>query len=362
MQRLHKIEMRRSTRIRIGFGIGLILLSGAGIGYPLWWSLRSSNGATSLLAKYKTERNVSIGSSPENSGSKTTAPTCVPTTGPGVLSIPAISLVAPVQQGIDDAVLNVSVGHNPATAWPGPDNAALLAAHDVSFFSNISQLHQGNVISYTVACDTYVFRVSSSQIALTGARIPVPASGAIVLDTCWPTNALWFTPHRLIVTASYEATVATSSAATVGLPISTPPPLGLTTNLPSSLNSSALSLSNNSQLMGSLSFSGTPNASFIQSNGPLQLEATALTAWFAAIHTLEASQSPLWNYFAPGVSYPTQLSGKHLVSTSALQVTEDVTGNTVVGVTLAGGLNGSQIIAHESISGHSLNIDSYRVL
>ena len=361
MQGLHKMQPKISTRLRIGLGVGLILLSGAGIGYPLWWNYRSSSGATRLLAKYQTERIVSNASSPRNRVSKSTATTCVPTGGPGVLSIPAISLVAPVQQGIDDAVLNVSVGHNPATSWPGPDSAALLAAHDVSFFSRISQLQAGDEITYTVACGTYVFRVSKSEIAVTGAQIAVPASGAVVLDTCWPTNALWFTPHRLIVTANYEGTVPTSSTQTVSPPTSTPTSLDLSTNLPSALNSSALTLSNNTQLMGSLTFSGTPSPAFTQSNGPMQLEAAALTAWFAAIHTLESAQSQWWSYFAPQVNYPTQLSGKHIVSTSALQVTEDVTGNTVVGVTLEGGLNGLQIIAHETIAGHLLSIDSYRV-
>ena len=343
------------TRARISLGLVLLIVAGIGIGYPLWWNHRSQSGAATLIAKYRAQSNGG-GAGPGRSLA------CTPHGGPGVLSIPTIGLVAPVQQGVDDSVLNVSVGHNPNTAWPGPNNGALLAAHDVSFFSRLSELNVGDVVSYTVSCGTFVFRVSQRQIATTGDNITIPPSGAVVLDTCWPTNALWFTPQRLIVTATYWKTEATATAPTVVAPASgTIAPVALQVNLPSALSPIALTLLTNSQLMGTMSFSGTPTSDFVQSNAPLQLEAAALTNWFAAIHTLEANRPSWWSYFARDVPFPTELRGTSIRSTSRLDVTESVTGTSITGITLAGNLNGLGVVAHESISGGFIYIDSYSV-
>ena len=343
------------TRARIGLGLVLLIVAGVGIGYPLWWNHRSQSGAATLIAKYRAQNH---GGGPGPGGSLA----CAPQGGPGVLSVPSIGLVAPVQQGVDDSVLNVSVGHNPSTSWPGPKSAALLAAHDVSFFSRLSELKVGDVVSYTVSCGTFVFRVSDRQIATTGDRITIPPRGAVVLDTCWPTNALWFTPQRLIVTATYWKTEATATAPTVVAPASgTIGPVALKVNLPSALNPAALTLLTNSQLMGTMSFSGSPTSEFVQSNAPLQLEAAALTNWFAAIHTLEANRPSWWSYFAHGVPFPSELRGSTIRSTSRLDVTESIAGTSITGITLAGNLNGLSVVAHESIAGGFIFIDSYTV-
>ncbi len=348
--------MRVIVRIRFAVGFTLILIAAVGVGYPLWWNHRSSSGATKLINQYRSQRAVGSGSSAK------TRETCAVKGGPGVLSIPSIGLVAPVQQGVDNAVLDVSIGHNPGTPWPGPKSAALFAAHDVSFFSRLSELKLGDLVSYSVSCGTYVFKVSQRQIADTGARITVPKVGALVLDTCWPTNALWFTSQRLIVTAEYSKTVATSAAPTVAPPTGNAiAPVVLNTNLPGALSAANLSLVNNSQLMGTMSFAGTPSSQFIQSNAPMQLEAAALTGWFAAIHTLEADQPTWWRYFAPAVAFPYQLSARPLHSTSPLEVTETVSGATIEGVSLSGALNGLKVTAHEAISGNSIYIDGYQV-
>jgi sortase (surface protein transpeptidase) len=48
------------------------------------------------------------------------------------LTIPALTLAAPVEEGTDDAELDVAVGHDPQSVWPGANGASVLLAHDVS--------------------------------------------------------------------------------------------------------------------------------------------------------------------------------------------------------------------------------------
>ena len=344
-------KWRNFHRARLVAGIALLVVAAVGIGYPIWWKLRSDQGAQRLLQQYRSETTIA--------GRSSTTTACNASTGPGILSIPSIGLIAPVQQGVDDSVLNVSIGHNPSTSWPGTTGTSLLSAHDVSFFSRIDELKPGQTITYSVGCASYVFRVSKGVVTKVGAPIDVPANGSLILDTCWPTNALWYTSQRYIVTAQYVSTVPTSSLAKSGSVPSQLPEVVLHVNLPSGLDPAGLSLSANSQIMGTLSFDGTPTSEFIQSNAPLQFEASALTLWFAAIHTLEANQPTWWNTFAPGVPYPTRLAGTPLRSTGALEVTEQVDGTTPVRATLSGSLNGVQVTLSASVQSGTIAIDSY---
>ena len=72
----------------------------------------------------------------------------------GILTIPALDLDAPVEEGTDDQELNVAVGHDPQSVWPGVDGAAVFLAHDVSYFVHLNALKPGDVITYQTACNT----------------------------------------------------------------------------------------------------------------------------------------------------------------------------------------------------------------
>ena len=69
---------------------------------------------------------------------------------------------APVEEGTDDQELNVAVGHDPQSVWPGVDGAAVFLAHDVSYFVHLNQLKPGDVITYQTACNTVKFQVSGA--------------------------------------------------------------------------------------------------------------------------------------------------------------------------------------------------------
>ncbi len=334
-------------------GIFLIATATIGIAYPLWWNNRSTQGASKILHRdlaklKKTSTQTSIGS-----------PACTAQPGPGVLSIPSLSLTAPVEQGLQDAVLNVAIGHDPATAWPGPSSAALFAAHDVSFFSHLNQLSPGDIITYTVPCATYTFKVEGSQVTSPGAPISVPNQGALVLDTCYPPNALWHTPDRYIVTASYVATQPQSAqiSNTIQTPLAAPP--NYTFTAPAAIPTQQLQLANNSQDMGQLTFTGTPSTAFQQSNDPLNVESTGLEGWFAILHTIEENQPSWWKSFAPNLPFPQAFAGQTLKSTSPLEISEDITGSAPNSITLTGGENSHTFTVTGTFTGTEMSITGF---
>lgn len=335
-------------------GVFLMVVAVVMVAYPLWWNHRSSTGAKSLLIK---EHKVLAKTYANSQAGKA----CTPTPGPGVIQIPTIGLNAPVEQGLEDAVLNVAVGHDPSTPWPGPANSTLLAAHDVSFFSQLGALKVGDTVTYTVPCATYTYEVTAMKVSGPGQSIATPAAGSLILDTCYPPNALWYTPDRYVVTATYVTTAPQNSTAGNVSSVTLPSFPNLTVPLPSGLSPTSLTLSTNTQEMGHMTFSGTPTPNFEQSNAPLQVEAAALEAWFAAIHTLEQSNSAWWSIFAPNVTMPTSLLSSTIASTSPLEVNENVQVESPSSVTLSGGLNGHLVTAQITLHGSVATVTSYTV-
>ncbi|MDQ1359978.1 MAG: sortase, partial [Acidimicrobiaceae bacterium] len=104
---------------------------------------------------------------------KASVPPCVqapPQVGQlaGTLTIPAIGLKAPVEEGTDDAELNVAAGHAPASVWPGATGSAVFLAHDVSYFVHLNSLQPGDLIYYQDQCSTVAFQVSGQKIVNAG--------------------------------------------------------------------------------------------------------------------------------------------------------------------------------------------------
>src|SRR6202034_730444 len=119
----------------------------------------------------------------------------------GLLEAPALGLVAPVLQGTSDSVLSDAVGHDPASVWPGQAGTSVLSAHDVTWFSRIGQLKPGNEIRYVTPCRTYAYKVTSHVIVAAGAPVKNTRTARLVLDTCWPLDALFLTSTRYLVFA-----------------------------------------------------------------------------------------------------------------------------------------------------------------
>jgi sortase A len=308
--------------------VGVVLVWGAlGIlGYRLGWQIHSSRGQDALLR--------SSGSLGRSGGSCSQSTPTADGQLAGVLSMPKLGVTAPVEQGTDDAELNVAVGHADSTPLPGTPGTAVLLAHDVSYFANIDQLNPGDVIDYRVGCVTDVFTVTGHTIVAAGAPVPQLSGDGLVLDTCWPTNALWYTPNRYLVEAEETSVTTTKTASNNAAPQSWP--TGYTTPAPPALVAEGLTLTQNEAPMGTMQIDGTPDSAWAQSPAPLAVEAAALADYFGGLRAADQHRSDWWNDLAPGVAMPAPLSGAWVSGHDApLDVTITAQGATPTAVTLS---------------------------
>jgi LPXTG-site transpeptidase (sortase) family protein len=267
----------------------------------------------------------------------------------GILSIPAIHLQAPVEEGTDDQELNVAVGHAPASVWPGLAGSSVFLAHDVSYFVHLNALKPGDVITYATACNTWKYEVSGQQVVAAGSSVANTTNATMVLDTCWPPNALFFTSQRLLIHATEVGGPAKGGSLDPGKEfVDTVQSTGYTTSAPPQLQAQGLSLDQNYAPMGTMSLVDA-SVSFAQSPGPLSLEAAALATYFGGLHAAGQQNAGFWSALAPGVAMPPQLDGATIVDhLSPLDVEIDSANgvpNQVVlreTVSLSGGTNPGQ--------------------
>jgi len=308
----------RGRRWRLAAGLCCLATAAAAIAYPLAWQRRQDAVGASLV-KADRSRAGPTGGAP--------AASCARASGPGVLAIPALHVVAPVEQGLSGSVLAVALGHDPSTPWPGAGVASLIAGHDVGYLSADTRLHPGDTLSYALPCATLHYVVVGHEVTAPGQAVTLPSGGSIVLDSCWPTDALWFTPQRYVVTARYVSTSGPPDR-----PVApTPPPRLPTVALPTGLAASQLTLAANWWPMGTLHVAGRPAPSWTASQASLGAEAAGLEVLFGLRHGLETGRTAWLEAFAPGLRVPAWLAGS---PGAPLDVTETVDGQTVSGVVL----------------------------
>ena len=316
---------RIRSRLLIGTGAVLVLATAAWQLNATLWMNHSKHVGSSLISKERRIQRQAV----------VAKGVCHPATQSnsvaGLLEIPSISLVAPVEQGTTDPVLNVAVGHDAHSVWPGTNGTAVFNAHDVSYFLNIDRLKTGDQVIYETACTEYEFEVQSHAVVTAGAPVYNTPDPSVTLVTCWPTNALWFTPNRYLVTAIEVAKRPLSSptASTVASPNDSPPAV----NAPPALVSQGLGLTTNYIPMGSMTLAGSPSNTFVQSPAPLNMEASALEAFIGGIKSLGQHQIPWWNGLAPGVTPVQPLIGATVSSYEhELDVTVNAAGDTPTSV------------------------------
>ncbi|MHB8262397.1 MAG: class D sortase [Acidimicrobiales bacterium] len=291
----------------------------------------------------------------------------------GVLSIPSLHLLAPVEEGVSNAVLSVAVGHFPSSVMPGGNGTSVMLAHDVSYFAQLDSLKAGSLVQFQSGCTLYGFQAYRTSVVKSGSDVPNTTFASIVLDTCWPTNALWFTPTRFLVFARETgitrlgtANNTTESARQVeGFSMQPRVPA------PAELVAQGLTLKANEAPMGRMAIVGSPSGSWAQSPGPLAVEASGLEAYFGAMHALAERHLSWWSVLAPSVSPPLQLEGASIAQysqyRSSLDVTVDAVGSTPVSVTFStdvavtGGVAPGQYAETvvERIKGSELTIESW---
>ncbi|WP_298339586.1 sortase [Ferrimicrobium sp.] len=308
---------RRFVRV-----MGVLLLIGAvvGVGYPLWWQHRQAIDGSREIHRLASMAVAGC--------------TGASSAGPGVLRIPAVAVVAPVVEGTSEAVLAISVGHESSSPWPGQQGTSVLEAHDVGYFASNQLLRPGDIVTYTRACRTYRYRVVGYYILRPGDTIPSPGPSGLVLDSCWPTDALWFTPSRLIVTAVLTGVRSDKAVATGVAP--TPLVPQLPRGIPAPPN-----LFDEGWLAGTLTFTGMPALAWKDGPAPLAWESVGLRA-FSALRMGEQTRASWLSLLAPGMTPPLILGGDY-ASGTPVDVAEEVQGTSVHSVTITTRIQGVQV-------------------
>jgi len=236
----------------------------------------------------------------------------------GLLEAPVLGLVAPVLEGTGDAVLDDAVGHDPESAWPGGQGTSVLSAHDVTWFSHIDRLKPGDEIRYVTPCRTATYKVTSHAIVKAGTPVYNTGAARLILDTCYPLNALYITATRYLLYATLVSTAPTHALTVV--PQTWRPPA---VPAPPALAAQGLTLADNSAPLGTLRLTGSPAGAWAQSSAPLDFQAAALAAYFGIVRSAAQEKSTWWADLAPEV--PAQaaktLWGGRLSYDSALTVT-----------------------------------------
>jgi sortase A len=208
----------------------------------------------------------------------------------------------------------------------------VLLAHDVSYFVHIDQLQTGDRISYRSPCTTVTYTVTGHRIVSQGSPVPDTPAPTLVLDTCYPPNALFFTSQRLLVQAT-ESVVRTAAGPLTAA--SSGPPTAFRVNVPPALADQGLTLEQNEAPMGTMTLRGQPTRSWEQSPGPLNLEASALEAYFGGLHATHEQVPDWWEAIAPRVLPPQPLLGATITGhDSPLDVEIDASAGQPVAVVL----------------------------
>jgi len=382
-----------SARLLIISGLVLLVAAGAWQGYAWLWTRHSDRVGHALVVHQEHRLQTQAGgrllttcaaggsagatSANENTATGTSA-TGTSAAGSaadpvqGLLSIPALHMLAPVEKGDGDGTLAVAVGHIPASVWPGTAGTSILAAHDVSYFVHIDQLKVGNTIDFATPCTTYDFVVTGHQVVKQGSPVYNTPGPTLVLETCWPTDALWFTPDRFLVTATEVGTRPTpaSLGGAGGTTVTDANAQAPAVAAPRALVAQGLTLTTNSIPMGTLSIAGRPAAAWVQSPGPLAVESSGLEAFIGGLKAAEQQQDSWWSPIAPGVTMPGILGGAQVTDWHQgldVSITTDGTTPTTViltsVVTVSGGtapgLYDQRVV--ESIVGNQLSIQSWQL-
>lgn len=339
----HRGRGRRRRRVVVTLlGVGLLWGGLAMAGYAYGWQSHARAARTALVGSERAEaRHVAA----HHGGAPCVVSAPQPGQLAGVLEIPALRLTAPVEEGTTDGTLAVAVGHDGTSVWPGSTGTSVLLAHDVSYFVHLDQLQPGDRIVYRTACTTVAYSVTGQQVVQQGTGVPNASTPTLVLDTCYPPNALFFTTQRLLVTATETSDGTSGSAGAGGVGAPSQGTTSYSVPAPAALVAQGLTLQQNEAPMGTMTLSGDTSPSWEQSPGPLALEAAALEAYFGGIDSAEQGQTAWWSAIAePGVAPPGPLRGGEITGhTSPLDVTIASTGGSpssvvlTTTVTIAGG-------------------------
>jgi len=236
------------------------------------------------------------GNSTANSASSAGASLSLPKGLLGEVYIPALQLRAPLVEGTDDAQLSVGVGHLKTSVMPGQAGTSVIAAHNATWFRHIDTLKPGDPVEVVTKSGTVTFQVTQHKVVKEGSPVYNSANPTLVLETCYPTNALYLTPYRLLVYADLKA----SGKPTVG---NIPAAVNIyyKTDIPQRIVKQGITLTTNSLPMGTLTYTGNPSDKYVQSNAPLRASAAAVRLYLGWLHASANSDEAALKQLVPDV-------------------------------------------------------------
>lgn len=197
----------------------------------------------------------------------------------GEVVIPTLSLQAPLVQGTNASQLDAAVGHLVTSVLPGKPGTTLIAAHNATWFRHINRLKPGDLIQIKTMYGTFNFHVTTAKVVQTGDSVPNTLGSSIVLESCYPLNALYLTPYRFLVYGKLVQISNTRIAASK-------PPTGINyyATIPQNIVNEGLTLSTNTLPMGTLTYTGNPSSLFTQSNSAWSATHSMIELYLAWIH------------------------------------------------------------------------------
>lgn len=127
----------------------------------------------------------------------------------GEISIDGTTVSAPLYYGDDTATLNKGVGtykDDVGVGIPGEGKTILLAGHNNTFFNGLQQVEIGDIVTIETHYGTYTYEVTDMQVKDYQDSSAYDFSRTdenLIMYTCYPFDALGFTPDRYFVYAKY---------------------------------------------------------------------------------------------------------------------------------------------------------------
>lgn len=221
-RKYRRLGRRRAMLVMV---TGVVLLVGsASILLSMWlYRHHAMSSASRLVEEVKARERAATNTRPQRISPMAAVAACSapppssPAAGNGarmIIAASSVNLRAPVLPGVDDSQLDVGVGHLPTSAWPDQGGTSVLEAHDVTFFSRLGELRAGQIINVTAPCRQWTYRVTSGQVVRKGTPVANTPASRLVLVTCWPTNALYLTDYRYVVSADLISATNTAMSTT----------------------------------------------------------------------------------------------------------------------------------------------------
>lgn len=129
----------------------------------------------------------------------------------GRITIEGTTVDAPLYYGDNNAILNEGAGtykDDTRVGIPGEGKTILIAGHNNTFFNDLQSVEVGDVVTIETHYGTYTYTVERCDVydyQDTSSYDFTRTDENLILYTCYPFDALGFTPDRYFVYASYTS-------------------------------------------------------------------------------------------------------------------------------------------------------------